>query len=174
MWFVVQVVGGRERTVLRKIRGVADPATFKECFVPEREAMKRVSGEWRRRREVLFPGYVFVDTKTPDSFRIELGKVSAMTKLLSGEDENGERRFMPLSDEEKTLIAAFIGDDEHVLRMSEGVIVGDEVRVLKGPLAGHEALVRKIDRRKRVAYLGIEMLGRSITVKVGLEIVEKR
>ena len=174
MWYVVQVVGGREQGVLDRIGALVDRAAYDECFVPKREVRKRVGGEWRTRREALFPGYVFVDTKTPERFRAELSKVPAMTKLLSGEDCAGERRFVPLSDDEKTLISAFIGDDDFVMRMSEGIIEGDAVRVLKGPLMGYEALVRKVDRHRRAAYLGIEILGRAVTVKVGLEIVEKR
>lgn len=174
MWYVVQVIGGREQSVMEKIRRLTSPQTFKSCFVPKFEARKRVSGLWKTKTDVLFPGYVFVDTRTPEQFRLELNKVSAMTKLLSGKGEDGNPVFMPLTDDEKTLISALIGQDEHVLRMSEGIIEGDNVRVLRGPLMGREMLVKKIDRHKRVAYLEIQMLGRQTTVRVGLEIVEKR
>lgn len=174
MWYVIQVVGGREENVLRKIEKQASEATFDSLFIPKYEVRKRYSGVWRTQREVLFPGYVFVDTEAPDQFRIELNKVSAMTKLLSGETETGDKQFIPLSDEEKTLMSAFIDGDNHVLKMSEGIIEGDQIRVLRGPLQGHEALVRKIDRHKRVAFIRLSILGREKTVKVGLEIVQKR
>lgn len=174
MWYVVQVTGGREQSVLQKIQRLVNPEAYKSCFVPRFEAHKRVSGQWRTKTDVLFPGYVFVDTRSPQQFRVELNKVSAMTKLLSGKGEDGNPVFMPLTDDEKTLISSLIGQDEHVLRMSEGIIEGDNVRVLRGPLMGFEMLVKKIDRHKRVAYLDIDILGRNTTVRVGLEIVEKR
>ncbi len=174
MWYVVQVIGGRELSVLEKIQRQVSHDTFKSCFVPRYEARKRVSGQWKTKTDVLFPGYVFVDTRTPQLFRVELNKVPAMTRLLSGKGEDGNPVFMPLTDDEKTLISSLIGQDDHVLHMSEGIIEGDNVRVLRGPLRGYELLVKKIDRHKRVAYLGIEILGRDTTVKVGLEIVEKR
>ena len=174
MWYVVQVTGGREQSVLEKIQRQASPETYESCFVPRFEARKRISGQWKTKTDVLFPGYVFVDTRTPQQFRVELNKVSAMTKLLSGKGEDGNPVFMPLTDDEKTLISALIGQDDHVLRMSEGIIEGDSVRVLRGPLRGYEMLVKKIDRHKRVAYLCVDMLGRQNSVKVGLEIVEKR
>ena len=174
MWYVIQVIGGREENVLRKIEKQADKATFQSCFVPKYEVRKRYSGAWKTHHEVLFPGYVFVDTKTPDLFRIELNKVTAMTKLLSAETETGDKQFIPLSDEEKTLISAFVDGDTHVLKMSEGIIEGDQIRVLRGPLQGYEALVKKIDRHKRIAFIDLEILGRVKTVKVGLEIVQKR
>lgn len=174
MWYVVQVIGGQEDVAIRKICKQVSKETFLSCFVPKREVRKRYSGVWKTRTEVLFPGYVFVDTKTPDLFRVELEKVTAMTKLLSGETEAGEKKFTPLSDEEKTLISAFIGDENHVMKMSEGIIEGDQIRVLKGPLQGYEALVAKVDRHKRLAYINLNILGRTKTVKVGLEIVQKR
>ena len=174
MRYVIQVVGGREENVARKIEKQASEETFVSCFVPRYEVRKRYSGVWTTREEVLFPGYVFVDTKTPELFRVELNKVAAMTKLLSGETDSGERKFIPLSDEEKTLISAFTGGEDYVLKMSEGIIEGDQIRVLKGPLRGFEAFVKKVDRHKRIAFIDLEILGRVKTIKVGLEIVQKR
>lgn len=118
---------------------------------------------------MLFPGYIFVDTKTPDKFRKQLNKVSRMTKLL----HDGNEHFIPLADDEKTIISAFIGDTDHVMKMSEGIINGDEVVILKGPLMNHLGLVKKIDRHKRLAYLELKMCGRPVTIKAGLEIVKK-
>ena len=74
----------------------------------------------------------------------------------------------------KTLISAFVGNEDHVLKMSEGIIEGDEIRVLKGPLQGYEALVTKVERHKRIAFIDLDILGRTKTVKVGLKIVQKR
>ena len=54
------------------------------------------------------------------------------------------------------------------------VIEGDRIIVLKGPLVGREGWIRKINRRKRTAYLEIEMFGRTIQTKIGLGIVRKR
>ena len=59
------------------------------------------------------------------------------------------------------------------MKMSTGVIEGDEVVVLNGPLMGRTSLIKKIDRHKRLAYLELEMLGRKKTIKVGLEIIAK-
>lgn len=173
MWYVVQVVGGRENTVLHKIEEITNPKTYKKAFVPKYETKKRYSGVWKTKEEVLFPGYVFVDTRTPDLFRAELNKISAMTKLLSGETGSGDKRFVSLTNEEKTLICAFTEDDRFVMKMSEGVIEGDEIRILNGPLMGHTGLVKKIDRHKRLAYLELSMFGRNLSIKVGLEIIHK-
>ena len=79
---------------------------------------------------------------------------------------------MPLTADERDWFLAF-SDAAHVVRMSEGVIEGDTVKVTRGPLMGREGLIRKIDRHKRRAYLEVTMFGRTIPASVGLEIVRK-
>ena len=57
--------------------------------------------------------------------------------------------------------------------MSVGVIEKDKVKIQEGPLVGMEGLIKKIDRHKRQAVLEMEMFGRKVEMKVGVEIVEK-
>ena len=56
---------------------------------------------------------------------------------------------------------------------SIGVIEGDTVHIFEGSLQGMEGLIRKIDRHKRMAYLEVEMFGRMVEMRAGLEIIEK-
>lgn len=167
MWYVVQVLGGQEKATLELVeRFVADDA-YGEVFIPQREVMRHRSGEWVKTLEILFPGYLFVVTRDPGRLFGQLAAVPAFTRLL-GSDE----AFVPLSDEEMRIIRAFMGDD-HVVEMSEGVIEGDEVRILRGPLRDCDARIVKVDRHKRAAYVMLRILGRDTTVKLGLEILRK-
>lgn len=68
---------------------------------------------------------------------------------------------------------AFAGDERRVVEMSEGIMEGGKVIVLRGPLMGHEAEIKRIDRHRRTAELEIRMLGRVKTIRLGLEIVSK-
>lgn len=169
MWYVVQVVGGKEKHVLELMQTFVEDGLMEECFIPQYEIMKRIRGEWRKRLEVLLPGYIFVVTKKPDRLAYELRKVPAFTKLLGNNDV-----FIPLADQEVAFINAFTEPDHRVVAMSEGVIEGDTIVILNGPLMGQTGLIKKIDRHKRLAYLEIEILGRVKSVKVGLEIVRKK
>ena len=81
---------------------------------------------------------------------------------------------MPLSAEEVAWLQALTNVETHTVEFSRGVIEGDEVKVVKGPLRGQEAKIRKIDRHKRLAFLEMHIFGRTKVVKVGLEIVSKR
>ena len=91
-----------------------------------------------------------------------------LTKLIGTGDE-----VVPLTEEEMHFLLTF-GKDDQIVEMSEGVIENDQIIITRGPLKGHEGLVKKIDRHKRRAYLELEMFGRKIETQVGLEVVAKR
>ena len=81
-------------------------------------------------------------------------------------------QIVPLVQEEVELLMR-IGTDKQLVEMSSGIIENDRVRILSGPLMGMEGNIRRIDRHKRIAYLEIEMFGRTVEMKVGLEIIRK-
>lgn len=90
-----------------------------------------------------------------------------MTKLLGCGEE-----IIPLSLDEEMLLLR-MGREDQIVELSSGVIEHDKVKILSGPLQGMEGNICKIDRHKRMAYLQIEMFGRTIEMKVGLEILRK-
>ena len=169
MWYVIQTVGGKEKHARRLMDKLVDGSVLTEAFIPQPRVMHRLRGEWRPTEEVLIPGYVFVRTSNVDALSQDLRSVPAFTRLLGNDD-----RFIPLTRDEIAFLNAFTKEGDRVIQMSEGIIEGDRVIVLNGPLMDHEGMIKKIDRHKRVAYLDMQMFGRTKTIKVGLEIVRKR
>ena len=169
MWYVVQTMAGREFAVQRQIEQFASDDVLDECFVPQYEVQKHLRGEWRTCTAVLFPGYLIVVTDRVDELEAQLRRVPAFARVLS--NDGG---FVPLERDEVAWIDAFTEKGHRTVGVSEGVIEGDRIIVLKGPLVGREGWIRKINRRKRTAYLEIEMFGRTIQTKIGLGIVRKR
>ncbi len=168
VWYVIQVVGGQEKPTLDLVQRFVGDDVLEEAFIPQRETRRSRAGRWVTTNEVLFPGYLFAVTDAPDALFAQLSHVPAFTRLL-GSDE----RFLPLSPDEVALVEALC-DRERVVRMSEGIIEGDEVRILSGPLRDHEGIIRKIDRHKRACYVEMWICGRANLIKLGLEIVHKR
>lgn len=167
--YVLHVPGGRERVaqeLLTKLLG----ELVNECFVPASEVMRRRGGEWHRVQELLFPGYVFVSTADIEGVAERLGEMPFYVRVIGGSED----AFVPLTAEEVVWLSALTDVESHVVEMSVGVIEGDRVVVVSGPLRGHEGEITRIDRHKRVAYLDMHMFGRTKSIKVGLEIVSKR
>ncbi|MDO4590662.1 MAG: antiterminator LoaP [Slackia sp.] len=168
MWYVIQVVGGKEDETLELLRRIVDRSIVLEAFIPRRHVMHRRDGVWRTVDEILFPGYLFVVTHDPEGLVRQLRRVPRFTRLLG----ESNRKFVPLPAREVELLKEF-GGPFHVVGMSQGVIDGDCIRIEKGPLKGREAIIRKVDRHKRIAFVEMDVMGRRKTVKLGLEIVRK-
>lgn len=169
MWYVVQVLGGKEEATCRLIERIVDQEVLQECFTPRYETQRKVRGMWVNARNVLFPGYVIAVTEDVDRLKRELRAVPEFTKLLS----MGEA-FIPLSEQDQAWIGAFTSPGERTVPMSEGVIEGDRVIVTSGPLKQHEGWIRSVNRRKGLAFLEFQMFGRTIQTKVGLAILARR
>lgn len=166
--YVIQVTGGQEERARRLVLRLL-PDVVEDCYTPAYEAMRKVRGEWRLCRGVLFPGYIFVQTADSAALAHELACVPAFTRLLG----SGDDKFIPLTDDEVAWLNAFANIQTHVVEMSVGVIEGERVLVTKGPLRGREAQIARIDRHRRIAELEVRMFGRTKRIKVGLEIVRK-
>ena len=167
MWYVIQVHTGTEEKICRQCEQMIDSSVLERCFIPRFQQKKRFLGEWHMQNEMLFPGYVFLITEHLDELVDGLKQVSGMTKILKTGDE-----ITSLYQQEVELLLK-LGSEKQEVEMSIGVIEGDKVHILEGPLQGMEGFIRKIDRHKRMAYLKVEMFGRVVEMKVGVEIVEK-
>lgn len=168
-WFVVQTCAGREERALSLIKETVDADLFEEAFVPRYRTAKLVDGVWQPCTEVLFPGYLIVISGQPKQLRRELWRVPAFTRLL---DNDGQ--FIPLNEQEVAWIDAFTQQEHRVIEVSEGYIEGDEIVITSGPLMNHTGWIKKINHRKKLAYLELEMFGHTVQAQVGLKIVRKR
>ena len=81
--------------------------------------------------------------------------------------------YTPISSEEEMFLHQLIGDD-YIAQESIGVIEGDKVIVMRGPLHGLEGSIVKINRHKRIAIIKADFMGGPREIKVGLEIIDKK
>lgn len=166
-WYVVQVQTGAERRMVGVLERMAADE-LEECFCPAFATQKKVRGAWVDVQERLFPGYVIVVTRDVGALRRKLTGVGEFTRLLG----MGEG-FTPLSASERAWISAATDRGRRVMPMSMGVAEGDRVRVVSGPLRGHEAWIAGVDRRRSLAFIEMDMFGRHIKTKIGLAVLRK-
>lgn len=167
MWYAIQVTTGEEKQTTVFCRRRIETDILEDIFYPETEVMKRYEGKWHKYTQPMFPGYIFVVTDLVDQLYEELKKIPKLSKIL-GTDKTP----VALSDEEVRLIQK-ITNKGHVAEMSVGFIEGDKLIIESGPLQGMEGMVRKIDRHKRTAQVTVEMFGRKVDMKLGLEVLKK-
>lgn len=167
MWYVIQVRSGTETHICCQCQRLIEEGVLERCFLPRYQEKKRFQGKWHLQEKILFPGYVFLITEELEKLRESLRQVNGLTKLLGTGDE-----IVSLTDAEVAFLLR-MGKEEQTVEMSTGIIVNDKVQIQQGPLMGMEGCIRKIDRHKRCAWLEVEMFGRMVEMKVGLEIVAR-
>ena len=168
MWCVMRVRVGSEESVRLQCQKKLSSDLLKGCYVFYYQEKKHIQGEWVIRENILFPGYVFIETDKIEDFHKRLNRIYAMTKVLRTGDE-----MTPIQKEEEEYLRK-LGGDEHVVRYSEGYIEGDKLVVTSGPLKDFEGNVKKVLRHKRLVVVEVPLLGRTVEVTVGMGVVERR
>lgn len=148
----------------------SDKPLLEECFVPRYRTARKRGRVWESCEDVLFPGYLIAATARVDDLAALLRRVPAFTQII-GKTDNA---FIPLNPDEVAWIDAFTHQGHRVVEMSTGVVEGERVTVIDGPLVGREGLIRKVNHRKKLAYLELSMFGRTIQTQVGLRVLRKR
>lgn len=166
MWYVIQVINGREDVMRDRIEHVVPAGAMQELFYPQFQTEIKVHGEWVNTTKPLFPGYLICDTADPRTVQQYLLCMGDFARVLS---QDGQ--FVPLAKEEVQLIGSFTHAGDRVVPMSEGLKDGEQVVVTAGPLLGHEGLIKTINRRKSTAYLELDLQGRRVTTRVGLAVL---
>lgn len=176
MWYVIQVLSGREgkacgliRLCAEGVRAEDGKPVLKECFVPRYQVERKFHGRYETLTRTLFPGYVIAATNRVGALNERLREAPTLTRMLGS-----EKSFTPLDQAEMRLINAFTSEKRRVVGVSRAVAEGDEVKVTEGPLFGLEGLIARIDRRKGTAHLITTMFGRPMNVEMGLVVVTKR
>jgi len=175
-WYALFVRTGFECEIVKEIENIWQIVDTKP-FIPTYDAKFRKSGIDISEKRKLFPGYVFIESSKAGSefWNVAQNYVYSSRnalKILSygAAYDNGRSIEMSIS-EQKILRELF--DENHCIKMSQGLLEGDRVRIVHGPLMNHESLIKKIRWRKREAIIEIELMGSVRELSVGLEVVAK-
>ena len=140
MWYVIWVTSGKEEEIKDQCQKRLSGDMYKDIFVLRYTRRMKKKGQWQEVTRRLFPGYIFIDTEDIDAVRERLRDIDAMTIVLGDDDKP-----VPISDSEQAFLQSLI-DDAYVVNMSTGHIIGDEIIIASGPLAGTKGIIKKINR----------------------------
>jgi len=144
-------------------------------FVPSKETPYRNKGVLHKIRKPLFPGYVFVQTDIEQSLIADKlaatlkGVKEVYTILHYGND----KKDVVMREEERSYWERLF-DENFCVVGSVGFIEGDTIHITSGALVGLEGQIKKINRHKRIAVVGMKMMGAVRDVSLMLEVIEKK
>ena len=173
-WYVVQVQTGREEKACAAIRRIgaeatdadADEPLLEECFSPTYAHRRKLRGEWVEQELPLLPGYVIAVTRDPWRLSRALYATPEFTKFIGM-----GKTFVPLSADDRSWIEKWTTEGDRTIPISFAYKQGDSIVVTDGPLAGHEGMITKVNRRKRVAHVEIHAGQLTVHTTVGLEVL---
>ncbi|MDR4015023.1 MAG: transcription termination/antitermination NusG family protein [Collinsella sp.] len=95
VWYVIQVINGREDVMRERIERMVPASAMQELFYPQYQTEIKVHGEWVNTTKPLFPGYLICDTADPRTVQHYLLRIDDFARVLA---QDGQ--FVPLAKEE--------------------------------------------------------------------------
>ena len=164
-WYVLHCKSGQEETIIRSCKHHLSKPALDDAFQISYERMKKYLGEWHVDTYRMFPDYVFLQSSRPELLLKELKQYRDITDVLAQED-----MLLPVQPEEEAMIRTLCGERHH-MGLSRGLVRNGSFRAVNGPLAGKEALIRKLDLHKRIAVLNLKPVKENKDIWAGIEIL---
>lgn len=158
-WYLVQLKPNGHRLAKANL----ERQGFK-TFLPLQNVTKRSAHKFVDRNVPLFPGYMFVELDTAQNAWRKVNSTLGVARIVS---LGGTPTPVP-----SAIVNEFISrcDGEGILRPTQGIEVGQDVQVLRGPFANFVAKVEEISPDQRVWIL-IDLLGQSSRISVAKDAI---
>ncbi|MBQ3417675.1 MAG: transcription termination/antitermination protein NusG [Ruminococcus sp.] len=166
-WYVVHTYSGYENKVMSTLqttvenRGLSD--MIQDVKVPtEKVTEVKDDGSTKEVERKLFPGYVFVKMVYTDETWYVVRNIRGCTGFVGPSSKP-----VPLTESE----VYKMGVETRVVEVSYDV--GDQVRIIDGPLEDFVGIVDELDTDKNYVKVTISMFGRETPVELELNQAEK-
>lgn len=170
-WYVVHTYSGYENTVKATIDKNVENRHLEELIhevlIPMETVTELTDSGTKTTERKVYPGYVLVKMVMTDEAWYIINSVRGVTGFVGADaDAKPMIRAIPLSDEE----VAQLGIEKHTIEVAYAV--GDQVRILDGPLTGFNGVVDELDTDLGSVRVVVSMFGRETPVELELDQVE--
>ena len=165
-WYVVHTYSGYENKVKNSIEMAVENRNLHdkivEVHIPVEDAIEIEDGKQKQIKRKTFPGYVFVKMVHDDDTWNVVRYIKGVTGYVGGDNEP-----VPLSNEE----IVKLGIEE--VQVDIDISVGDNVKILAGPLEGFIGTVKEISQDKQKIKADVQMFGRTMQVDLKFNQIHK-
>lgn len=131
-------------------------------FLPEIEVWSKRKDRKKKISIPLFPGYFFVEAVLDNETKLAILKTYGVVRIL-GKKENAEP--LPVPDAKIEAIQRLLAKKVEIFTMQYPK-AGEAAKIIDGPFAGIEGTVIKADPEKELFVITIELLQRSVAIKL--------
>ena len=163
MWYVIQVMTGKEDDIAGKLKEQGIRA-----LVPKENRLIRSGGSWSQREYILFAGYVFLNMNYNADNYYKVKGIPGVIQFL-GDNRNPSR----LSYLEAEWIMLLTGENNQPIEPTVVRALGDgNYEVVKGVLEKFENRIIKYDKRSRKATFEITICNEKKEVQLSIRLEE--
>ena len=167
-WYVVHTYSGYENKVKDNLEKAVEnngmQNLIQEVLVPTEEVVEIRNGKRVTSQHKTFPGYVLVNMIITNESWYVVRNTRGVTGFVGPESKP-----IPLSAEELDRML-----NSSTQKVELRVAVGDEVRILSGPLENFTGVIEEIDAVRQKLRVKVKMfLGREMQIEVDLDQIEK-
>jgi transcriptional antiterminator NusG len=170
-WYIVRAQSNRERSVSEKLRKEGEKGDLMgaigRVLVPTEKSFHLKDGKKVTREKVMYPGYIFVETRSIGELAHFVKGCDGATGLLA--DRSKKPQVLSLKEVER-----MIGIQEQVSveqEASNKYIIGEEVKILDGPFNSFTGEVENIDGDK--VKIAVLIFGRKTLVELNIQQIDK-
>lgn len=170
-WYIVRAQSNRERSVSEKLRKEGEKGdligAIGRVLVPTEKSFHLKDGKKVTREKVMYPGYIFVETKSIGELAHFVKGCDGATGLLA--DRSKKPQVLSLKEVER-----MIGIQEQVSveqETSNRFIIGEVVKILDGPFNTFTGDVENIDGDK--VKIAVLIFGRKTLVELNISQIDK-
>ena len=171
-WYIVNTYSGHENkaklTLIERVQKHGLQEFFGEVLVPTESVTENVKGQRRTMTRKFFPGYMFVQMYLDDrSFHL-VKNTPKITGFLGG------MKPTPVPEREITGVQHNAAEGKAGKTKARVTYEpGDSVRVVDGPFANFSAKVEEVKADKQKLKVSLSMFGRTTSVELDFDKVEK-
>ena len=177
MWYVVQTPVGREAEAAEKLNHFYADKAEKPCFVLSKERTWRMGGVYYVDTEVMFPGYIFVDTLNEQVLEAGINWLTGRVGFPDGVAmTHPYGTAISLKREEESFLKELLREDPcHTIRRFL-VRANDagEIEWAEGVLGQMLPQIVRKRLRKRIVTIQVHLLGEKRQVELAIRMEGER
>ena len=154
---------GKEESVVSRIK----EADLGYAFHPRKKKPFFKNGKWEDIPVSLLPGYVFVVSETP----VPLNALRCIPDVIRPLTYGPDDKEGYLTGQDRAL-ALWLMQENGLVGHLDIVKEGSQIKIIGGLMKGIGGHVVKIDRRKRLAHVELEVVGSIHSVWLGINFLE--
>ena len=164
-WYVIHTYSGYENKVAANIDKMVENRKLQDLIqevrVPTEMVTEIKDNKTREVERKIFPGYVLVKMVMTDDSWYVVRNIRGVTGFVGPASKP-----VPLTEQE----VETLGVEQHVVEVNYKV--GDNVKIVDGPLEGFMGIVELLDVSKNYVNVTISMFGRETPVELELDQIE--